>query len=265
MLNSALVTAGVENVHVVAILNDTTGTLVAGAHDYPDTAVGLILGTGTNGSYIEHVDKIVRWEGVKKGVSHAIIDPEWGAFGDNGCIDFIKTDWDRGLDKWSLLPGSFTYEKYFAGKYLGELARQVLAGVQAECGLAPVISEPGSFSTKNVSEIIEGNVAEVKAWQLLDDESRQILLYICLLLSERAAVLVAVPVATFLNRMQRPSSTVAVTGSLYQWHPTLAKSLERQIKRLSSYNFSLQLSEDGSGKGAGLVAAIANRLAKAKE
>jgi hypothetical protein len=30
---------------VVAILNDTTGTLVAGAHDYPDCAIGLILGT----------------------------------------------------------------------------------------------------------------------------------------------------------------------------------------------------------------------------
>jgi hypothetical protein len=31
-------------VEVVAILNDTTGTLVAGAHDYPDCAIGLILG-----------------------------------------------------------------------------------------------------------------------------------------------------------------------------------------------------------------------------
>ena len=29
---------------MVAILNDTTGTLVAGAHDYPDCAIGLILG-----------------------------------------------------------------------------------------------------------------------------------------------------------------------------------------------------------------------------
>jgi hypothetical protein len=35
---------------------------------------------------------IGRWEsGSKEGLSHVIIDPEWGAFGDNGCIDFIKT------------------------------------------------------------------------------------------------------------------------------------------------------------------------------
>jgi hexokinase len=141
----------------------------------------------------------------------------------------------------------------------------VFVGVIAECGLDSVVIEPGSLTTKNVSEIIAGDVTEVEEWQHLDEDKRSILLYICKLLSERAALMVAVPVATFLNRMERESSTVAVTGSLYQWHPTLAKSLERQIKRLSSYSFSLQLSEDGSGKGAGLIAAIADRLAKNKK
>jgi hypothetical protein len=34
-------------------------------------------------------------------------------------------DWDGAVDRGSLLPGSFTYEKYFAGKYLGELTRIV--------------------------------------------------------------------------------------------------------------------------------------------
>jgi hypothetical protein len=33
-----------------------------------------------------------RWEsGSKEGLFDVIIDPEWGAFGDNGCIHFIKT------------------------------------------------------------------------------------------------------------------------------------------------------------------------------
>ena len=33
-----------------------------------------------------------RWEGgPREGLSSVIVDPEWGAFGDNGCIDFIKT------------------------------------------------------------------------------------------------------------------------------------------------------------------------------
>ena len=70
--------------------------------------LGLILGTGTNASYIEDAARVVRW-GEGEGGDHeggqVIIDPERGAFGDNGCIDFIKTDWDRKLDKESLLPG----------------------------------------------------------------------------------------------------------------------------------------------------------------
>ena len=60
MLNKALTVVGVSNVKVVAILNDTTGTLVAGSHDYPDAGIGLILGTGTNGSFMERADRVVR-------------------------------------------------------------------------------------------------------------------------------------------------------------------------------------------------------------
>ena len=107
MLNTALHSIGVDNVKVVAILNDTTGTLVAGSHDHIDCAIGLILGTGTNASYIEKAERVSRWGGTsKKGsVSEVIIDPETGAFGDNGCIDFIKTEWDKQVDEESLLPG----------------------------------------------------------------------------------------------------------------------------------------------------------------
>ena len=60
MLNKALAEVGVGNVKVVAILNDTTGTLVAGSHDYPDAGIGLILGTGTNGSFMEKAERVVR-------------------------------------------------------------------------------------------------------------------------------------------------------------------------------------------------------------
>ena len=60
MLNKALAEVGVGNVKVVAILNDTTGTLVAGSHDFPDAGIGLILGTGTNGSFMEKAERVVR-------------------------------------------------------------------------------------------------------------------------------------------------------------------------------------------------------------
>jgi len=97
-----------------------------------DTRIGLILGTGCNGAYIESAANVPHWVGNRHGAKEVIIDPEFGAFGDNGCIDFIKTEFDRDLDSTSLLPGSFTFEKYFAGKYIGELMRLVLNKLNQE-------------------------------------------------------------------------------------------------------------------------------------
>lgn len=264
MLNKSLADVGVTNVKVVAIINDTTGTLVAGSHDYPDTAIGLILGTGTNGSYMEKAHRVVRWA-QREGKQNCIIDPEFGAWGDNGCLDFLKTTWDKELDEASLLPGSFTYEKYFSGRYLGDLARRVLVGVLESLNrdVPTSLSTPDSLTTAQVSEIVASSLPRGQKALVLEDLDKEvgaILSHVCLLLSERAALMVAVPMATFLNRMARPTTTIAVTGSLYRLHPTLATRLEHYTKAMSDHPFSYRLCDDGSGKGAGLVAAIAKRL-----
>ena len=34
-----------------------------------------------------------------------IINTEWGAFGDNGCLDFLRTSWDHAVDNISLNTG----------------------------------------------------------------------------------------------------------------------------------------------------------------
>ena len=36
-----------------------------------------------------------------------IINTEWGAFGDKGELDFIRTKWDEAVDAGSLNPGQF--------------------------------------------------------------------------------------------------------------------------------------------------------------
>jgi len=272
LLNDSLAKLGLKHIKVVAILNDTTGTLVAGVHDYPDCGIGLILGTGTNGAYLENINRIKRWEsGTREGVSSVIVDPEWGAFGDNGTIDFIKTDWDRELDGESLLPSSFTYEKYFAGRYLGELTRLVLKSVftpelLGDC--PPGILQKESIETKDVSDISQDilNDGREKTGELLtklgssNKDAVSVLQYIVELLVERASILVGVPMASFLDRMDRPSTTIAVTGSLYKYHPSLKSKLECKIGRMTDKPFKFGLSDDGSGKGAGLVAAIAKRI-----
>lgn len=44
--------------NVVALINDTVGTLMSCSYNDQNTAVGLILGTGTNACYFEKIDKI---------------------------------------------------------------------------------------------------------------------------------------------------------------------------------------------------------------
>ena len=108
------------------------------------------------------------------------MDPEMGAFGDNGCIDFIKTEWDRKLDQASLLPGSFTYEKYFAGKYLGELVRLALISAleQTEQGIPQYLREKDRISTSDVSEVLSApGTPEVT--KDLSNAQLAILKYVC--------------------------------------------------------------------------------------
>ena len=49
-------------------------------------------------------------------------------------------------------------------------------------------------------------------------------------------------------------------GSLYKLHPTLATRLCHHTSQLTQSPFSYKLADDGSGRGAGLVAAIASRI-----
>ena len=66
----------------------------------------------------------------------------------------------------------------------------------------------------------------------------------------------------FLNRMSMAHTVISMTGSIYNLPPTLASRLEEHTKRLTKHKFAFQLCDDGSGKGAGLVAAIAQRIKK---
>jgi len=275
LLNNSLEKIGLKNVHVVAILNDATGTLVAGVHDYPDTGISVLLSTGSNGAYLEKVQRIQRWEsGSKEGLEYVVVDPEWGAFGDNGSIDFIKTEFDKILDANSLLPASFTYEKYYAGKYFGELVRIVLHSlyekkILSDCPTAVSITD--SITTEDAAKVSQdildkSDVNTTNILQRLGCPTTQdmigILQHIVELFTERASVLVAVPMAFFLDRIDKPMTTIAASGSMYKHHPSLGDKIVNKIEKLTDKKFKFGLSDDGSGRGAGLVAAIAQRLAK---
>lgn len=70
--------------------------------------IGVILGTGSNGCYMERADRVQHWETTHERVHDVCVDVEWGAFGDNGCLRFLRTPFDDEVDKNSLLATSFT-------------------------------------------------------------------------------------------------------------------------------------------------------------
>ena len=78
MLQAALVERGLD-VTVAALVNDTVGTLMAKAYTEPRCRIGVILGTGTNGAYVERTAAIPKWTGPRDGFM--IINMEWGGFG----------------------------------------------------------------------------------------------------------------------------------------------------------------------------------------
>lgn len=102
ILQEALQKRGLDNIEVLCILNDTTGTLVQGASLDHRAKIGIILGTGSNAAYLERADRVKHWEGDRHGEKNVIIDMEWGAFGDNGTLDFIRTKFDVEVDNASL-------------------------------------------------------------------------------------------------------------------------------------------------------------------
>lgn len=111
LLRDAIAKRGV-GVDVVAILNDSTGTLIKGHYLDSDCMIGMIFGSGFNCCYVEAVERIHRLtdkqRNTLKGFNEVGIDIECGGFGDNGCIDWAKTDIDKELDRESLFPHSYS-------------------------------------------------------------------------------------------------------------------------------------------------------------
>ncbi|OXA41712.1 hexokinase-1 [Folsomia candida] len=279
MLNDAIHRRGDLQVEVAAILNDTTGTLINGAYLDGTCSIGLILGTGSNACYLEKVERVKNWEGEKPSdIKEVIIDIEDGAFGDNGVIDFIKTEYDREVDNKSLLVNSFTFEKYFAGQYIGDIVRVILVKLAQEGiifggKLSTKLLTHQCFNASLLSSVEQDSIQMTttncrKICQDLDleydDEDIAILKHICYIVSDRAAKLVSITLASLLDRMDKPGLvTIAIDGSLYKHHPRLDALLKKYIAKFApNRQFCLMLAEDGSGKGAGLTAAIAQRLRK---
>ncbi|KAM3955198.1 LOW QUALITY PROTEIN: hexokinase-4 [Aphomia sociella] len=268
LLQSCLHERGLDII-VRVLLNDTTGTLMAGAQLDPCVAIGVIMGTGSNGCYMERASRVSHWEAAR---AHDVcVDVEWGAFGDDGGLDFVRTDIDREADAHTLLVASFTFEKYIGGKYLGEVARCALAAL-ARARLFPAEPPAGALLTEHLSLFEEESSSGGTARTLAElqracngacsAQDARVAQHVARLVSTRAAQLASVCIAALIRRMDRPLTGVAVDGSVFKRHPNVSKLMQKYIALFApNHKFVLMGAEDGSGKGSALTAAIAARIA----
>lgn len=116
LLKEAIARRGDLKIDVMAILNDTTGTLMSCAHRNPECRIGVIVGTGCNACYVEKVEEVDLLESqYKQSNKQILINTEWGAFGDGGQLEFIRTEYDKIIDRNSLNAGTQLFEKMISG------------------------------------------------------------------------------------------------------------------------------------------------------
>ncbi|XP_027030735.1 hexokinase-1 [Tachysurus fulvidraco] len=277
LLNKAIKKRGDYEADIMAVVNDTVGTMMTCGFDDQRCEVGMIIGTGTNACYMEemrHIDLVEGDEG------RMCINTEWGAFGDDGMLEDIRTEFDRDIDRGSLNPGKQLFEKMVSGMYIGELVRLILVkmakeGLLFEGRITPELLTKGKIETKHVSAIEKSKEGLTKAKEVLtrlgvepSSDDCIAVQHVCAIVSFRSANLVAAALGAILIRLKdnknvpRLRTTVAIDGSLYKMHPQYSRRLHKTVRRLvPDCDVRFLLSESGSGKGAALVTAWAYRLA----
>lgn len=279
LLRRAIKKRGDFDIDIVAVINDTVGAMMTCGYDDQHCEIGLIVGTGTNACYMEQMRHLEMLDGDE---GRMCVNTEWGAFGDDGALDDLRTDIDREIDAGSLNPGQQQFEKMISGMYMGELVRLILVKMAKQELLfqgkvTSALLTTGHFKTSYVycieSENEEEGLAEAERVLRgfgLDPTVEDCIgtQRVCEIVSTRAAHLVAATLASILRQIrdnkavEKLRTTIGVDGSVYKNHPQFSRRLHKMVRRLvPDVDMRFLQSQDGSGKGAAMVTAVAYRLA----
>lgn len=262
-------------VRVAALVNDTVGTLMARSYTSPGktgTLLGAIFGTGTNGAYVEKLDKITKLDkkgaDVDESTGEMIVNTEWGSF-DNHLSVLPSTPYDRDLDRESVNPGIQMFEKRISGMFLGEILRRAIVSLVNDKSV-PLFSDENSslndvHSTTNIMpdspiftkwgldtsflSITSGdNSAGLKVTrQTLDNdygisaasaEDAEAVRLIAAAVGKRAARLSAVAIAAVvittnsLNKSKDDTVDIGVDGSLVEFYPNFEDYIREALREI---------------------------------
>ncbi|XP_053464389.1 hexokinase-4 isoform X1 [Nycticebus coucang] len=277
LLRDAIKRRGDFEMDVVAMVNDTVATMISCYYEDRQCEVGMIVGTGCNACYMEEMQNVELVEGDE---GRMCVNTEWGAFGDSGELDEFLLEYDRLVDESSANPGQQLYEKLIGGKYMGELVRLVLLRLVDENLLfqgeaSEQLRTRGAFETRFVSQVESDSGDYKQIHNILSTLGLRpsaadcdIVRRACESVSTRAAHMCSAGLAGVINRMRESRSeqvmriTVGVDGSVYKLHPSFKERFHASVRRLTpSCEITFIQSEEGSGRGAALVSAVACKKA----
>ncbi|KAJ5895768.1 Glucokinase [Penicillium subrubescens] len=301
----ALLQSAIDELHlpvrVAALVNDTVGTLMARSYTSPGetgTLLGAIFGTGTNGAYVEKLDKVTKLKNMKDAhydttTGEMIINAEWGSF-DNHMSVLPDTVYDQELDADSNNPGVQMFEKRVSGMFLGEILRRALLAMHnnPELGLfktsktsnvslpsdslfyrqwgldTSLLSQVEADTSKDFVDVKAALKDHLKIENPSDAECQAVKILVHAI-GKRAARLSAVPIAAILihtGKLETENMVdVGVDGSLVEFYPKFEEYIREALREVSQVGVAgdkkvrIGISKDGSGVGAALIALVASK------
>lgn len=261
---------------VVALINDTTGTLIASHYRDPEVKIGCVFSTGCNAAYMEECRKIPKLGhlGLPNDAT-VIINTEYGAF-DNDLTVLPATPFDHQINRESLRPGTQIYEKMVAGLYIGEMLRLILVRMHEQGKLfngqdisrlqiayaldASFLSISEGDETEKLDEMRNEFVRTLTLDPTLDE--LKVCRYLIGLIATRAARLYACGMAAICKKKCLRTCRVGVDGSVFNKYKGFKERAMQALREIFDWApdqedlIVLNPSEDGSSLGAALAAVL---------
>ncbi|QLL33088.1 hypothetical protein HG536_0D06110 [Torulaspora globosa] len=277
-------------IDVVALINDTTGTLVASLYTDSETKMGVIFGTGVNGAYYDVCSGIEKLEGKLPADitpdSPMAINCEYGSF-DNEHMVLPRTKYDVMVDEQSPRPGQQAFEKMSSGYYLGELLRLALIDLHEQGFIfkdqdLTKLKIPYIMDTSYPSKIEDDPFENLEDTDELFSKDlgiqttspeRKLIRRLCELIGTRSARLSVCGIAAICQKRGYETAHIAADGSVFNKYPGFKERAAEALKDIygwkdlkpQQYPIQIVPSEDGSGAGAAIIAALTEkRLAAGK-
>ena len=282
------------NVKVVALVNDTTASMIARAYlndkteSNATTVVGCIFGTGTNGAYYESIDKIKKLKNPPSGADGMLINTEWGSF-DNTLQILPRSKFDDAVDAETPNPGYHLFEKRISGRFLGEILRVVLIDLfeqglifqdlyKRRGGSLPHrIDQPWLLDSEVLSYLQIDDSTDLKMSALILEnvlrlettkDERQVIQRLTRAILGRSARLAAIALAGVAKRVKDQHKDenydleIAADGSVVEFYPGFREKVSKTIDLIDPLKGSdkkviITISKLGSALGAALAAATA--------